>query len=137
MGSSYGLVMVSKACFDLEYSFLISQIFFARSIKLLSCCCWAKVESFEHGWSYRKKSNAGKFVFSFRFIHKNFWLVRGPVSVRFPVLVLLMVISKKICRKIPFVILVHLHIKFSQWSGVRFSARFPVIVLLIVVSKYF
>ena len=59
-------------------------------------------------------------------------------SVRFPVFVLLMVISKKIlCRKISFVILVHLHIKFSRWSGVRFSVRFPVFVLLMVVSMYF
>ena len=58
-------------------------------------------------------------------------------SVRFPVFVLLMVLSKKfLCRKISFVILVHLHIKFSRWSGVRFSVRFPVFVLLMVVSKY-
>ena len=62
-----------------KYTFLNSQIFFASSIKLLSCCCWANVVSFEHGWSYRKNSNAGKFVFSYRFIHKNFRLVRGPV----------------------------------------------------------
>ena len=59
-------------------------------------------------------------------------------SVRFPVFVLLMVLSKKfLCRKISFVILVHLHIKFSRWSGVRFSVRFPVFVLLMVVSMYF
>ena len=59
-------------------------------------------------------------------------------SVRFPVFVLLMVLSKKIlCRKISFVILVHLHIKFFRWSGVRFSVRFPVFVLLMVVSMYF
>ena len=65
-------------------TFLNSQIFFASSIKLLSCCSsssssWANRVSFEHGWSYRKNSNAGKFVFSYRFIHKNLWLVRGPV----------------------------------------------------------
>ena len=53
--------------------------FFARSIKLLSCCCWGTLVPFEHGWSYRKNSNAGKFVFSYRFIHKNIRLVWGPV----------------------------------------------------------
>ena len=56
--------------------------FFASSIKLLSCCSsssWGNMISFEHGWSYRKNSNAGKFVLSYRFIHKNFRLVRGPV----------------------------------------------------------
>ena len=55
-------------------------------------------------------------------------------SVRFPVFVLLMVLSKKfLCRKISFVILVHLHIKFSRWSRVRFSVRFPVFAILMVV----
>ena len=129
--------------------FLISQI-------LLS---WATLIPFESGWSYWKNSNAGKFVFSYRFIHINFRLVRGPVfcpvsgfctsdgpiekipmqanlyshtgssikisgwsgvrfSVRFPVFVLLMVISKKnLCRKISFVILVHLHIKLSPCTA--------------------
>ena len=54
--------------------FLISQIFFARSIKLLSC--WGTLLLFEYGWSYRKKSNAGKFVISYRFILKNFRLTQ-------------------------------------------------------------
>ena len=65
----------------LESLFLNSQIFFASSLKLLSCCSssWANVVPFEHGWSYRKNSNAGKFVFSYRFIYKNFQLVRDPV----------------------------------------------------------
>ena len=59
-------------------------------------------------------------------------------SVRFPVFVLLMVISKKIlCRKISFDILVHLDINFSRWSGVRFSIRFPVFVLLMVIFEKF
>ena len=58
-------------------------------------------------------------------------------SVRFPVFVLLMVISKKfLCRKISFVILIHLHINFPG-SGVRFFVRFPVFVLLMVISKKF
>ena len=58
-------------------------------------------------------------------------------SVRFPVFVLLMVVSKIfLCRQISFDILVDLHINFSR-SGVRFSVRFPVFVLLMVVSKYF
>ena len=58
-------------------------------------------------------------------------------SVRFPVFVLLMVISKIfLCRQISFDILVDLHINFSR-SGVRFSVRFPVFVLLMVVSKCF
>merc|ERR1712110_488857 len=84
-------------------AFLNSQIFFASSIKLLSCCCsWANVVSFDHGWSYRKNSNAGKFVFPYWFIHKNFWLVRGPVFV------LLMVLSKKLqCRQLCILIQVH------------------------------
>ena len=60
--------------------FWTRKSFFASSIKLLSCCCsWANRVSFEHGWSYRKNSNAGKFVFPYWFIHKNFRLVRGPV----------------------------------------------------------
>ena len=58
--------------------FLISQ-FFARSIKQLSCCCGGTWVPFEHGWSYRKNPNACKFVLSYRFIHKNFRLVRCPV----------------------------------------------------------
>ena len=94
---------------------------------------------FEHGWSYRKN-----------FMHANLHSHTGSsikisswsgvrFSVRFPVIVLLMVKSKKkLCRKISFVILVNLHIKFSRWSGVRFSVRFPFFVLLMVVlSKYF
>ena len=44
-------------------------------------------------------------------------------------------IKKISCRQISFDILVHLHIKFSRWSGVRFSVRFPVFVLLMVLSK--
>ena len=62
-------------------SLFLSRNFFARSIKLLSCCCCCggTLVPFEHGWSYRKNSNAGKFVFPYWFIHKNFWLVRGPV----------------------------------------------------------
>ena len=63
-------------------TFLNLQIFFASSIKLLSSSSsssWGNVVSFDHGWSYRKNSNAGKFVFPYWFIHKNFRLVRGPV----------------------------------------------------------
>ena len=65
-----------------SHDLLNSQIFFASSIKLLSCCSsssWGNRVPFEHGWSYRKNSNAGKFVFPYWFIHKNFRLVRGPV----------------------------------------------------------
>ena len=57
-------------------------------------------------------------------------------SFQFPVLVLLMVVSKNfLCRQISFDILVHLHIKFSGWSGVRFSVRFPVFVFLMVILE--
>ena len=63
--------------------FIISCVFtfFVSSIKLLSCSSssWGKGVPFEHGWSYRKKIYAGKFAFSYRFIHKNFRLVRGQV----------------------------------------------------------
>ena len=77
---SFGQTQLARN-FDihLKVLFLISQIFFARSIKLLSCCSGGKVIPFEHGWSYRKNSNVGKFVFPYWFIHKNFRLVRGPV----------------------------------------------------------
>ena len=73
--------MVNKHTMTMAGFFLNSQIFFASSIKLLSCSSssWGNVVSFEHGWSYLKNSNADKFVFSYRFIHKNFRLVRGPV----------------------------------------------------------
>ena len=78
--------VIKKPWNSKKFHFLNSQIFFASSIKLLSCCCcssssssWGNRVPFEHGWSYRKNSNAGKFVFPYWFIHKNFRLVRGPV----------------------------------------------------------
>ena len=91
-----------------------------------------EVQYLYDGQSYRKNSNAFKFVLTYQFIHKNFRLIRGPVFV------LRMVISKKfLFRQISFDLLVNLHIKFSRWSGVRFSVRFPVFVLLMVVSMDF
>ena len=114
--------------------------FFASSIKLLSCCCssssWGNVVPFEHGWSYRKNSNAGKFVFPYWFIHKNFRLVRGPVFCP----VSGFCTSDGPIEKITMQATLYSHtgssIKISGWSGVRFSVRFPVFVLLMVVSKY-
>ena len=118
--------------------FWTRKSFFASSIKLLSCCCsWANRVSFEHGWSYRKNSNAGKFVFPYWFIHKNFRLVRGPVFCP----VSGFCTSDGPIEKITMQATLYSHtgssIKISGWSGVRFSVRFPVFVLLMVLSKKF
>ena len=116
--------------------FLISQFFFARSIILLSCCCcsWGALESFEHGWSYRKNSNAGKFVFSYWFIHKNFRLIRGPVFC--PV--------SSFCTSDGPIEKNFMQENFFWYTRsfgykiflmVRFSVRFPVFVLLMFFSE--
>ena len=61
-----------------QMSIFVLANFFCE-IYNLTCCWWATLVSFEHGWSYRKNCNAGKFVLLCRFIHKNFRLVRVPV----------------------------------------------------------
>ena len=115
------------------------DFFFARSIKLFGC--WGTLESFEHGWSYRKNSNACKFVLTYQLIHKIFRLGWGPVFCLVsgfctsdgPIEKITMQATlyshtgssiKKLCRHIS-----SFGIKFSRWSGVWFSVRFPVFAL--------
>ena len=85
-------------------------------------------------WSYRKKFYVGKFLLSYWFFC-TYNFPGGPGSGFLSGFWFLYFLW--LYQNISFNILIHLLIKFSGWSGVRFSVRFPVFVLLIVVSKYF
>ena len=89
-------------------------------------------------WLYRKNFNARIFVMTSWFIcHKIFQLVRGPVLC--PVSGLCT--SNGHIGKIPILPNWFWHVsvslKFSSWSGIRFSVRFPVFVHLMVILEKF
>ena len=88
-------------------------------------------------WSYCKNSNVGGFVLAYKFFHKNFRFVRGPVFCT----VSGFCTSDGHIEKIPMLMDLNWHkkssTKISGWSGVRFSVRFPVFVLLKVILQKF
>ena len=104
---------------------LSSKFIFVRSTQIFSCWFWwDNLTPFEHGWSYRKNSNAGKFVFSYWFIHKIFRLVRGPVFCP----VSSFCTSDGPIEKIPMQANLYSHtgssITISGWSGSGFLSDF-------------